>query len=54
MHSHLNKNYITTGPMYHTNEEDQHKMKLKEKPNAPKEVYIASSKLPLPVATQLY
>jgi hypothetical protein len=54
MHSYANQNYITTGLKYHINEADQHEKKLKEKPNTQKELNTGSTKLPLPVATQLY
>jgi hypothetical protein len=41
------------GLKYHTKEADQHKKKLKEKPNMPKEANTGSTKLPLPITTQL-
>jgi hypothetical protein len=37
-----------------TKEEDQHKKKLKEKPNTPKKENTGATKLPLPIATELY
>jgi hypothetical protein len=40
--------------MYHTKEIDQHKKKLKEKPNTPKKANIDSTELPLSIPTQLY
>jgi hypothetical protein len=45
---------MTTGLKYHTKEADQHKKKLKEKPNTPKKANTGSTKLPLLIATQLY
>jgi hypothetical protein len=54
MHSHPNQNLITTGLKFHTKEADQHKVKLKEKPNTAKKANTGSTKLPLPNATQLY
>jgi hypothetical protein len=45
---------MTTGLKYHTKGADQHKKKLKEKPNTPKKENTGSTKLLLPVATQLY
>jgi hypothetical protein len=45
---------MTTGLKYRTKEADQHKKKLKEKPNTPKKANTGSTKLPLPIATQLY
>jgi hypothetical protein len=44
---------MTTGLMYNTKEEKQHKKELKEKPNTPKKANTGSAKLPLPAATQL-
>jgi hypothetical protein len=40
--------------MYHTKEVDQHTKKMKEKPNTPKKANTGSTKLKLPIATQLY
>jgi hypothetical protein len=54
MHSHTNQNIITTELKNDTKEVDQHKKKLKEKPNTTKKVNTASTKLPLPIDTQLY
>jgi hypothetical protein len=36
LHSHHNQNFIITGLKFHTNEVDQHKMKLKQGPNTAK------------------
>jgi hypothetical protein len=44
---------MTTGLKYHTNEEDQNKMELREKPDTTKKVYTGSTKLPLPIASHL-
>jgi hypothetical protein len=44
MHSHANQNSITTGLKYHTNEADQQKKKLKEKPNTQKKANTGSTK----------
>jgi hypothetical protein len=46
----LNEKWIKV----HTNEKNQHKMKLKEKRNTPKKVYTGLTKLLLTNATQLY
>jgi hypothetical protein len=45
---------MTTGLKYHTKEADKHKKELKEKPNTPKKANTDLTKLPLPIATQLY
>jgi hypothetical protein len=45
---------MTTGLKYHTKEADQHKKKLKEKPNTPKKANTGSTKLPLLIPIQLY
>jgi hypothetical protein len=45
---------MTAGLKYRTKEADQYKKELKEKPNTPKKANTGSTKLPLPVATQLY
>jgi hypothetical protein len=45
---------MITGLKYHTKEADQHKNKVKENPNTPKKANTGSTKLPLPIATQLY
>jgi hypothetical protein len=45
---------MTNGLQYHTKEADQHKKEMKEKPNTPKKANTGSTKLPLPIATQLY
>jgi hypothetical protein len=45
---------MTSELKYHTKEADQHGKKIKEKPNTPKKVNIGSTKLPLPISTQLY
>jgi hypothetical protein len=45
---------MTTRLTYHTKEADQHKNKLKGKPNTTKKANIGSTKLPHPIATQLY
>jgi hypothetical protein len=39
---------MTTGPKYHTKEADQHKKKLKEKPNTPKKANTGSTNTPKP------
>jgi hypothetical protein len=39
---------------YSTREVDQHKKKLKEKPNISKKANIVSKKFPLPITTHLY
>jgi hypothetical protein len=44
---------MTTGLKYSTKETDQYKKELKEKPNTPKKADTGSTKLPLPIATQL-
>jgi hypothetical protein len=44
---------MTTGLKYHTNEADQYKKELNEKPNTPKKANTGSTKLPLPTTTQL-
>jgi hypothetical protein len=41
---------ITTGIKYHTKEVDQHKKKLKEKPNTPKKATTGSTKLQTPTS----
>jgi hypothetical protein len=45
---------LTTGLRYCTKEADKHKKKLKEKSNTPRKADTGSTKLPLPIATQLY
>jgi hypothetical protein len=45
---------MTTGLKYRTKEADQHKKKLKEKPNMPKKANTGSTKLPFPTAKQFY
>jgi hypothetical protein len=45
---------MTIGLKYHTKEAGEQKKKLREKPNTPKKANTGSTKLPLPVATQLY
>jgi hypothetical protein len=44
--------YHSQANAYHTKEVDQHKKKMKEKPNTPKKANTGSTKLP--TATQLY
>jgi hypothetical protein len=53
MHSYPNQNLITE-LKYHGNEVDQHKMKLKQKPNTAKKQITGSSNLPFPITTHLY
>jgi hypothetical protein len=58
--SHSQKNYSSQAELNNnwtkvsSKELDQHKRKPKEKPNTTKKANTGSSKLPLPVATQLF
>jgi hypothetical protein len=48
MHSQPNQNLLKTQELkYHTNEVDEHKMKMKEKLNTPREANTSSTKLPI-------
>jgi hypothetical protein len=45
---------MASGLKYRTKEAEQHKKELKEMTNTPKRANTGSTKLPLPIATQLY